>query len=165
MGREAGRDTSRAPTPLRLNPGRSCREILLIPEVLIGREQHLESGCFRCRDQLAILQRGPAELVGGFDKMRCEREAQRCRRALVEQDTHYATAVELRAACSSTARTCSTVTPGNHCTKPCTDAPSSRFSNSAATGTRVPRNTQAPLTREGSLSTAAQLDQSIIGIW
>jgi hypothetical protein len=29
----------------------------------------------------------------------------------------------------------------------------------------VPRNTQAPLTRAGSLSTAAQLDQSIIGIW
>src|SRR5215831_16094057 len=36
----------------------------------------------------------------------------------------------------------------------------SRFSNSALTGTRVPRNTQAPLTRSGSRSTEGQEDQS-----
>jgi hypothetical protein len=39
-------------------------------------------------------------------------------------------------------------------------APLSRFSNSALTGTRVPRNTQAPLTRSGSRSTTGQQDQS-----
>lgn len=55
------------------------------------------------------------------------------------------------------------VTPGNHSTNCDTSAPSSRFSNNAATGTRVPRNTHAPLTRSGSRSTAGQDDQSIIG--
>ena len=67
----------------------------------------------------------------------------------------------LRAACSRTARTCSRETPGNHCTNWEIRAPSSRFSNNAATGTRVPRNTQAPLTRRGSRSTARQVAQSI----
>src|SRR5438874_669730 len=43
----------------------------------------------------------------------------------------------LWAACSSTARTCSGVTPGNHATKSATDAPSSRFSKRAATGIRL----------------------------
>jgi hypothetical protein len=68
----------------------------------------------------------------------------------------------LRAACSKTARACSSVTPGNHSTNCDTGAPSSRFSKSAATGTRVPRNTHAPLTRSGSRSTAGQDDQSIM---
>lgn len=81
---------------------------------------------------------------------------------LVEENAHYTTAAELRAACSRTARTCSRDTPGNHCTKSWIDAPSSRFSKSAATGTRVPRNTQAPLRWLGSCSTAEQLDQSIM---
>jgi hypothetical protein len=67
----------------------------------------------------------------------------------------------LRAACSSTARACSGVTPGNHSTNWATRVPSSRFSNSAAPGTRVPRNTQAPPTRSGSRPTAGQVDQSI----
>src|SRR4249919_3465018 len=54
------------------------------------------------------------------------------------------------------------VTPGNHSTNCDTSAPSSRFSKSAATDTRVPRNTHAPLTRSGSRSTAGQVDQSIM---
>jgi hypothetical protein len=73
-----------------------------------------------------------------------------------------AEASALRAECSSTVRACSSETPGNHSTNWSTCAPSSRFSNSAAIGTRVPRNTQAPLTSSGSRSTAPQLDQSII---
>ncbi len=44
----------------------------------------------------------------------------------------------------------------------CTETPSSRFSNKAATGTLVPLKTQAPLTRSGSRSTAGQVDHSII---
>src|SRR5438132_14388967 len=59
-------------------------------------------------------------------------------------------------------RTCSNVTPGNHFTNSVAEAPSSRFSKSAATGIRVPRNTHAPLTRSGSRSTAGQDDQSIM---
>src|SRR6202030_3210397 len=38
--------------------------------------------------------------------------------------------------------------------------PSSRFSNTAATGIRVPRNTHAPLSLPGTLSTAEHSDQS-----
>ena len=40
-----------------------------------------------------------------------------------------------------------------------------RFPKSATTGTRVPRNTQAPLTRSASRSTARQEDQSIMAEW
>src|SRR5437667_333134 len=40
--------------------------------------------------------------------------------------------------------------------------PSSRFSKTAATGIRVPRNTQAPLTFSGFLSTALHKLQSIL---
>jgi len=53
------------------------------------------------------------------------------------------------------------VTPGNHWTNWEVEAPSSKFSNSAARGTRVPRKTQAPLTRSGSRSAAEQDVQSI----
>src|SRR5262249_42890451 len=38
--------------------------------------------------------------------------------------------------------------------------PSSKFSKTAATGIRVPRNTHAPLTFPGTLSTAGHFDQS-----
>src|SRR6202042_472480 len=37
-----------------------------------------------------------------------------------------------------------------------------KFSKIAATGTRVPRNTHAPLTLPGVLSTAGHCDQSIV---
>src|SRR5215813_10089249 len=38
--------------------------------------------------------------------------------------------------------------------------PSSKFSKTAATGMRVPRNTHEPLTFPGTLSTAGHFDQS-----
>src|ERR1700679_853088 len=38
--------------------------------------------------------------------------------------------------------------------------PTSRFSKTVATGIRVSRNTQAPLRRSGTLSTAGHCDQS-----
>lgn len=69
------------------------------------------------------------------------------------------------AAWSNTERTCSTVTPGNQSTNSEASAPSSRFSKRAETGTRVPRNTHAPLTRCGSRSTAEHVDQSIMDKW
>lgn len=77
----------------------------------------------------------------------------------------YAAARALRATCSSTSRACCKVTPGKISANWLTGIPSSRFSKSAATGTRVPRNTQAPLTRSGSRSTAVQVDQSIMVTW
>src|SRR5258708_24312124 len=42
--------------------------------------------------------------------------------------------------------------------------PASRFSNTAETGMRVLRNTQAPLRLPGTLSTAGHFDQSRVGI-
>ena len=47
----------------------------------------------------------------------------------------------------------------------CTDAPSSRFSNSAAMGTLLPTKSHAPLTLSGSVSTALHVDQSIVSIF
>lgn len=66
----------------------------------------------------------------------------------------------LCAANSSTASTCSRFTPGNHCRKSSTVAPSSKFSKRAFTGTRVPRKTKAPLTVSGEAFTSEQSDQS-----
>src|SRR5262249_25597174 len=62
-----------------------------------------------------------------------------------------------------TAETCSVDTPGNHSRNSSTVAPDSRFSNSAFTGTRVPRKTQAPLNTFWELSTSVQLLQSSMG--
>src|SRR6266478_330985 len=59
-----------------------------------------------------------------------------------------------------TVKACSRVTPRNHLGNWSTVAPPSRFSKSACTGTRVPLNTQAPLTLPGTRSTAAHFVQS-----
>src|SRR5205814_3444252 len=59
-----------------------------------------------------------------------------------------------------TTKACSRVTTGNHSRNWSTVAPPSRFSKSACTGTRVPLNSQAPLTLPGTRSTAAQFVQS-----
>src|SRR5436853_7150929 len=63
---------------------------------------------------------------------------------------------------SSTASTCCCVTPGNHDRKSSIEAPPSRFSNNAITGTRVLRKTHEPLTFSGPRSTTEHEDQSII---
>ncbi len=63
---------------------------------------------------------------------------------------------------SMTASTCSLVTPGNHDRNSSTEAPPSRFSNNATTGTRVLRKTHEPLTFSGSRPTAGHEDQFII---
>lgn len=63
---------------------------------------------------------------------------------------------------SRTASTCSLVTPGNHNKKSSIEAPPSRFSNSAATSTRVSRKIHEPLTFSGSRSTTGHEDQSIM---
>lgn len=68
----------------------------------------------------------------------------------------------LLAAWASTAKTCSRATPRNHSTESSRLAPPSRFSKSAFTGTRAPRNTQAPPERSGERSTASQEFQSIV---
>ena len=63
---------------------------------------------------------------------------------------------------SRTTRSCSLSTPGNNSRNWSIVAPSRRFSNRADTGTRVPRNTRAPLTFSGSRSTAGQAFQVVM---
>src|SRR6266487_3820750 len=69
----------------------------------------------------------------------------------------------LRAANSRTALTCSRVT-GNCSITSSMVMPSSKFSNTMATGVRVDVNTHAPLTLPGMRSTPGHWDQSREGI-
>jgi hypothetical protein len=86
---------------------------------------------------------------------------QRHWRALIKKNVHPAAAgSRVCAANSSTASTCPRSTPGNHCKKSSTVAPSSRFPKRDLTGTRVPRKTKTPLTVSGEAVTSGQSDQS-----
>ena len=53
-------------------------------------------------------------------------------------------------------------TGGNHSKNSSTVAPSRKFSNNAATGTLVPRNTHAPRTLSGYLSIASKVSHPFI---
>jgi hypothetical protein len=64
-------------------------KILLVPDVSIGRDQHIEFGV-RLHQQFAIAQRGPAPLVSGFNTVAGKVVSQRNRRALIKQDAHAA---------------------------------------------------------------------------
>jgi len=87
-------------------------------------------------------------------------------RSMVKENEHRrgATAAAARkpfrlsATKSSTAAICSRLT--SNCSITSSMLRSSRFSMTVATGSRVPRNTHAPLTLPGMLSTAGQCDQS-----
>jgi len=74
---------------------------------------------------------------------------QRDRSALIEEDLHRRGERAASASVSRTASTCDRSTPGNQARNSSMDAPSLRFSKSAAIGTRVPRKTHAPPTRSG----------------
>src|SRR5882672_1404348 len=103
-------------------------------------------------EQLPILQGTPTFLEDSDDSVRSEVTTQWNRSALVKQHlhgAHPASVWRLCWVCSSTASTCWRVTPGNQRKKSSIQAPSSRFSKSALTGTRVSRNTHAPLTLPG----------------
>src|SRR5713226_5294123 len=81
---------------------------------------------------------------------------------MVEENKHYREEPEtsrLRAAKFSTSVICSR-DKSNHSMMSLIEAPASRFSKTVATGMRVPRKTQAPLTLPGTLSTAGHCDQS-----
>ena len=87
---------------------------------------------------------------------------QRDRSALIEEDLHRRGERAASASVSRTASTCDRSTPGNQARNSSMDAPSLRFSKSAAIGTRVPRKTHAPPTRSGCRSTASQFSQVLI---
>jgi hypothetical protein len=135
--------------PIRGGQHENCQlsraEILLVLEILIRGYKDLEAS-FGRPQQIAVFQIGPAQLERGGNFVGCKRTAQRCGRALIEED--------------GTAKVCSRATPGNHSRNWSTVAPPSRFSKSAETGTRVPLNTHAPLTLPGTRSTAEHWVQS-----
>ncbi len=140
----------------------SLGKVLLILQVGVRGKEYFKAFQFRLANEVPVSERAPTPLESCLDLMVRQRLSQRDRGSLVEQYPH-ATA-RLRVVCSNTASTCSRLTPGNHSRNWSTVAPDSRFSNRAATGTRVPRKTQLPLTLSGERSTARQLDQFNITI-
>jgi hypothetical protein len=143
---------------LTASPGK----ILLVLEIRVRGDQDLVPFAFSRIEQPAIAQFRPSFFVRVETLCRVSNFLRGSGTPWSNSTRIYAGAKALRAACSRTARTCSSVTPGNHSTNCDAEAPSSRFSKSAATGIRVPRNTQAPLTRSGFRSTSVQDDQSIM---
>lgn len=146
-----------------------------MPELLVCGHQHFVASSFSAIEKFAVVEVGPAEFESGIDLVIVQMPPERRRRALVEQDSHaggdVATSPDERGGSASandrtsksrTALTLGAATPGNQSRNWSIDAPSLMFSNSVATGTRVPRNTQAPLSLPGCRSTAEHLRQSVI---
>ena len=143
---------------------------LLIPDVLVRRNQHIETGGFGFLDQIAVFKILPAQFGSESNLMKGKLNAQRGGNTVIEENLHRAAGKtgtfsgnrECTAAKVRTALTREASTPGNHSTNSCKVAPLARFSNSELIGSRVPLNTHAPLSLPGTLSTAEHCDQSII---
>ncbi len=67
---------------------RASRQVLLVLEVRVRCDEDLELGSLCSGDELAVLQTGPATLVGCFNEVTDQCSTQRGGRALVEQDLH-----------------------------------------------------------------------------
>jgi hypothetical protein len=147
----------------------SSAEVLLITDAAIGGDEQIEQR-FCQSQQITVIKVRPAHFEGSGDFVFTQEQPHRTRRAVVQEDLHAETASfgERTAARVSWARksrnptTCSRLTPSNQSTNSSTVAPLLRFDKSASTGTRVPRNTQAPLSFPGRLSTIGHFDRSII---
>jgi len=88
-----------------------------LPEILVRRDQHLIAVEDGHREDVAVAEAIPTLLEHGVDFVVLEKTTQRNRRSLVEENLHAeAWSSRLAAANSSTASTCSRVTPGNHST-------------------------------------------------
>jgi hypothetical protein len=59
-------------------------EILLIGEVLVGRQENIESGLLGDAQQFAVKERAPSLLMGGSDIVSGKRIADADRRSLIE---------------------------------------------------------------------------------
>ena len=95
----------------------NAAQVVLVTKTLVSRDQDFVAIEHRNCQQITIFQLVPSFLKDRVDFMLSERPAERGRRALVEQDLHAeAWSSRLAAANSSTASTCSRVTPGNHST-------------------------------------------------
>jgi hypothetical protein len=111
-------------------------------------------------------KRGPPSFISRLNLVATQSISQRCRRVVVREDSHPGSvAKRLGYALGSMLQDQVYLladTPGNHSMKFSTVAPPSMLTNSAETGTRVPRNIQVPLSFRGSRSTALQVVQSSI---
>lgn len=132
-------------------------------QVLVRRDQYLVPVRFSLIEKLTVLELGPSLFRSRVYFVGMEMSAERYRSALVEEHLHTeVSTARLAVACSRTESICALDTPGNHSKKSSTEAPSSRFSKSARTGTLVPRKTQEPLTLPGVRSTDGHDCHSII---
>lgn len=64
----------------------TLRQVLLIPQIRIGRHETLESRSLGGLEQLTVREGRPASLVRRLDRVRWQRLAERCWCALIEQD-------------------------------------------------------------------------------
>ena len=124
------------------------RQVLLVANIAICRQQNVEACRFCSPQQVAIRQPVPTT-VSSFFRQRGPSGRKPLRgHSAVEQHMHQRAGTgtsRLRAANSSTALICSRVM-GNCSIRSSTAMPSWRFSKMSATGVRVSLNTQAPLT-------------------
>jgi len=95
----------------------NAAQVVLVTKTLVSRDQDFVAIEYRDCEQLAVFELVPSFFKDRVDFMLSERPAERSGRALVEQNLHAeAWSSRLAAANSSTASTCSRVTPGNHST-------------------------------------------------
>ena len=97
----------------------SVRQVLLVSEVLVGGDQHLETGFFGSIQQVPIRQSVPPESSGLFDFMVREATAQLPGRPRYRTGCASATTRSARSSCaanSSTALTSDSDTPPNQST-------------------------------------------------
>jgi len=97
--------------------------------------------------------------LGHYQPAAPVRCGQRVRASEADTGSSGTGAARLRAANASTSIICSLEIPNQFAISSMV-APASRFSNTAETGIRVSRNTHAPLSLPGTLSTAGHCDQS-----
>ncbi len=88
-----------------------------MPKILVRRDQDLIAVEDGRREDVAVGEAIPSLFEHRVDFVAVENSSQRNRRSLVEENLHAeAWSSRLAAANSSTASTCSRVTPGNHST-------------------------------------------------
>ena len=67
---------------------RSAREVLLMANVLVGRQEHIESAGFGGVEQLAVAQPVPALCACSLHRMASHESREPTRRAVIEEDQH-----------------------------------------------------------------------------
>jgi hypothetical protein len=98
-------------------PRADSAEVVLVTKTLVSGDQDFISIEYCDCEQVPILELVPSFFENHIDFMLGEGAPERVRRSLVKQDLHgEACNSRLAAVNSSTASTCSRVTPGNHST-------------------------------------------------